>query len=349
MDRHNACQTNAMQTMRMRCMRPCMRYACHQSACDHALIFAFVDHEQMVLILSAARCLSVPAIAVVAMATAMAAACQAFEVGATVSLRASAGRATPTAARCGGMMMRPAGVGLRVPSSLGGTRIGRSHQRGFVRSYLAISGSSISSSIRCGSSTAICGSNSNANTGGARPTSNDDGGNKDPTTPTWTYVPYQPPPPPGRQKQQRRRFSSNGDWKVPNKITIPEDKLDISFVRSSGAGGQNVNKVNTKVELRFLLDDARWIPAEVRSRIKQNEAGRINKEGYLTVTSQEYRTQAQNRKDAVRKLEAMVLKAYPRPKLRKMRKGVSKAAKERKKQDKKQRSQTKTNRKAVDF
>ena len=245
--------------------------------------------------------------------------------------------------------MRPAGVGLRVPSSLGGTRIGRSHQRGFVRSYLAISGSSISSSIRCGSSTAICGSNSNANTEGARPTSNDDDGNKDPTTPTWTYVPYQPPPPPGRQKQQRRRFSSNGDWKVPNKITIPEDKLDISFVRSSGAGGQNVNKVNTKVELRFLLDDARWIPAEVRSRIKQNEAGRINKEGYMTVTSQEYRTQAQNRKDAVRKLEVMVLKAYPRPKLRKMRKGVSKAAKERKKQDKKQRSQTKTNRKAVDF
>mmetsp|Transcript_3613 Transcript_3613/g.8209 ORF Transcript_3613/g.8209 Transcript_3613/m.8209 type:complete len:310 (+) Transcript_3613:46-975(+) len=154
-----------------------------------------------------------------------------------------------------------------------------------------------------------------------------------------------------QQQQQRRRFSStyNSEWKVPNKITIPEDRLEVSFVRSSGAGGQNVNKLSTKVEIRFLLDDATWIPGEVRNRIKQNEANRVNKEGYITVTSQEYRTQAQNRKDVIKKLENIILRSYPRPKVRKMRKGVSKKAKERKKENKKRNSLKKASRRSVDF
>lgn len=95
--------------------------------------------------------------------------------------------------------------------------------------------------------------------------------------------------------------------------------------------------------------DANWIPKEVRQRIKDNEANRINKDGFLIINSQEYRTQAQNRKDVLDKLQEIILKNYPRPKERKLRKGISKKAKERNKERKRLKSEVKKNRKRVDF
>jgi hypothetical protein len=156
---------------------------------------------------------------------------------------------------------------------------------------------------------------------------------------TWTYTPYNP-----NESPPRRNFSS---WTVPKTIDIPTDKLDIQFVRSSGAGGQNVNKVNTQVHLRMVVDEATWIPEEVRERLKEQQANKINKDGVLTLNSQEYRTQAQNKKDVLGKLKAAILEAWPRPKIRKQRTGISNAAKERNKEFKKKRSQTKQSRRNV--
>lgn len=178
-----------------------------------------------------------------------------------------------------------------------------------------------------------------------------DGANTDENDiePSWTYVPYDAKKAMAKSTQrggQRRSFST---WTVPEQIDIPEDKLDIQFVRSSGAGGQNVNKVNTKVELRFEVRTADWMPGEVRDRFQEQQANRINKDGFFSLQSQESRTQGQNRKAAVAKLKEMVRQAWPRPKVRKQRKGISKAAKERNKEVKRKRSETKQNRKNVDW
>ncbi len=84
--------------------------------------------------------------------------------------------------------------------------------------------------------------------------------------------------------------------------SIPEDKLSISFSRSSGAGGQNVNKVNTKVEVRFNLSEADWLENDVKERLRTQLASRITRNGDVVFTSQEHRTQLLNRATAIAKV-----------------------------------------------
>ncbi|KAL7566163.1 hypothetical protein ACA910_011239 [Epithemia clementina (nom. ined.)] len=153
----------------------------------------------------------------------------------------------------------------------------------------------------------------------------------------------------------RRRFSTEVDddeWTVPTSISIPEARLEFSFVRSSGPGGQAVNTQNSQVQIKLKLDErscSDWIPDEVLNRLRQQQSNRINKQDELILRAQEYRTQIQNRKAAVDKLQEMILMAWRRPKVRKVKKGLSPEAKEKLLFDKRQKSMKKQNRKRVDF
>lgn len=129
-------------------------------------------------------------------------------------------------------------------------------------------------------------------------------------------------------------------------FTVPRDRLDTSFNRSSGAGGQNVNKVNTKAELRFKLEDATWIEESVRRRLVEQYPGQVNGEGEVFVTSQRHRTQAENLEDAVEKLHRMLMKAAQVPKVRLLRTNLSELTKKTYREDKRHRAEVKSHRRA---
>ncbi|KYR01233.1 hypothetical protein DLAC_02352 [Tieghemostelium lacteum] len=91
-----------------------------------------------------------------------------------------------------------------------------------------------------------------------------------------------------------------------SKIIVPRDKLALAFSRSSGAGGQNVNKVNTKAEIRFQLDNANWIPDYVKENLKKSYSKNLNNDGDFIVTSERHREQKQNLKDCFDKLDEIL-------------------------------------------
>lgn len=99
-------------------------------------------------------------------------------------------------------------------------------------------------------------------------------------------------------------------------LEIPRDRLTIRFSRSGGPGGQNVNKVETKVEVRFRVDEADWIPERIRNRLRVVAAPRINREGELVVSSSRSRSQAQNLEDCLAKLRECLAEACKMPKRR---------------------------------
>jgi len=101
-------------------------------------------------------------------------------------------------------------------------------------------------------------------------------------------------------------------------ITIDERELQIDFVRASGPGGQNVNKVSTAAQLRFDAAHSPSLPQEVRARLVRLAGSRISADGVLTITARRYRTQEQNRADAVGRLAALLERAAREPRVRRV-------------------------------
>ena len=129
-------------------------------------------------------------------------------------------------------------------------------------------------------------------------------------------------------------------------IVIHEKELIFEFVRSSGPGGQNVNKVSTAVLLRFDVRASGGIPPEVKHRLKTLAGKRMTEDGMLIIKAHRFRKQEQNRQDAVERLVRLLQAAAVKPK-RRIKTRPTRAAKERKLGAKKHRGRLKQLRKKV--
>ena len=126
-------------------------------------------------------------------------------------------------------------------------------------------------------------------------------------------------------------------------ISIPDEELEWKFIRASGPGGQNVNKVSSAVQLRFLLPQNTSLPVAARNRLRRLAGQKINDDGTILISARSERSQEQNRREALERLAELLHSALVEPKIRKKTR-PTKASKERRIDTKKRRSDTKQGR-----
>ena len=135
--------------------------------------------------------------------------------------------------------------------------------------------------------------------------------------------------------------------RITETLFIDENEIQLDFIRSSGPGGQHVNKVATAVQLRFNVHQSASLSAEIRDRLRHIAGKKMTEDGILVIKAGRFKSQEQNRKDAIARLIELIRQASIKPKPRRKTR-PSPAARERRLSAKKKRSEIKRRRRGVE-